>query len=167
MCIQFELDLDTAAARLRQTHDVSHELKFTLRVPDNSAFANDRLIDGSITMRQLSLTLEYRFVCFGWDLAQFAVALRELQTNHIGTAEFTNQEESLRIRLSANDRRQDVVAVDASLQQYVLSTCTEEWSYPYLEFEGFGVDRAHMSTMVTQIESFLSETGINTEHPMI
>lgn len=165
MCIQIEIDLDSAADRVHQMHGVPHELRLALRSPADSG--DDSLIGGAITIRQLSLSLDYGFVCFGWDLVQFAESLRELHATLEGDAEFTNQEGSICIRLHAVDAGRGTIGVDVSLQQNVLSPFTEDWSYPHLRMQGFGTEQSYLPMIANQIDAFLHETAVNLEHPML
>ena len=73
----------------------------------------------------------------------------------------------MRIRLNPVNSGLGAIAVGVFLQQYVLSPFTEDWSYPFLGLEGFGVEQSHLPMFANQIDAFLRETGINVEHPMV
>jgi len=168
MCIRLELDLDSSTAdQVCYLHGAPHELRLTFQFPLDSGSNDNRWIDGVVTIRQCSLSLDYGFACCGWDLVQFAESLRQLHAQLDGDAEFASQEGSVCVRLHVVDAGRGSIAVDVSLEQDVRSPFTEDRSFPLLEIPGFGIEQSYLREFATRIDGFLRETGVDLTHPMM
>lgn len=161
MCTKLKLDFGTVDGT-RKCGSTPEILQLAFRFPPDSHTTDHRLIGGSILIRQLSLSLEFKFFCFGWDLLQFTQALREFHSRLDGTAEFANQEESVILRLYVVDADRGSIAVRVSLRQHAMTLADA----PRLEFCAFNIDQSYLCPIANQIDSFLSETGVGVNHPM-
>ncbi len=161
MSIRLELDFDTAAVRLRAEWGVPHELRIAFRCGPE-----ERWIAGNVAIRQSALSLDYAFTCCGWDLAEFAGALRRFARSQDGAAEFVNQAGNVTVRLRPFDVSRGAVAVDAVLQQHMASPLRHRDEHPLLELSGFGVDQSELGELAARIDAFLLESGAPVTHPM-
>jgi hypothetical protein len=144
-----ELQLDTE----------SQQVRLVFAYPSKVHGGSIPLIDGTVKVEQGSLRLEYRFLCFGYDLAEFAVALRRLHADWGSPAEFVNQEGNVHVRLGPGGGRRGRLPVVVSVE------FPGEGSRS-VEFGGFAVEQSYLPDMARSLERFLAESGVAADHPM-
>ena len=124
--------------------------------PETVAIASATLL-----LKTTNLDLQYRFRCFGWDLARLASSLRALRVGSADAAEFESFDGSTRIEWSHPDERVDLLRVVVELEAQAVEPEFRE----RLRFRGTVDDRSALAARAEPIETFLLETGLDTEHP--
>jgi hypothetical protein len=144
--MELELLLDTEA---RQAH-----LRFCY---PSKNISGGTLIDGTVQVIQESLRLEYAFVCFGFDLLEFANDVRRIHSDLTGVARFVNQEGSVRVTIGTGTIGRGRLAVGVELQQ----------AEAPIHLAGFQLDQSYLPGMAQAIERFLIATAVDCAHPML
>jgi hypothetical protein len=165
MCSKLELDFDARADRLRHTWGTPHQLLARFELPYD-ARSND-LVGGELTLAQGPVRLSFGFVCYGWDLEDFANRLEALHETLDGDATFINQEGSVEIALHVADRGLGLISVSVRLEPHVVCAVTEDRDSRTLEFDGFAIDQSYLPGLAAQIRRFLTDNCICTRHPMM
>jgi hypothetical protein len=137
----------------------SQQARLVFEYPSDTRSFGDPLIGGTARVEQGPLRLEYRFVCFGYDLSVFAAALRLLRADPGSPAGFANQEGSVRVRLGPWGGRGRVPAAVA----VELPGDGAGWA----ELGGFAVEQSYLPGMAESVERFLTESGVTVTHPML
>src|SRR5262245_2303778 len=104
------------------------------------------LLKGTINIQEASLGIEYGFFCFGFDLAEFCRSLRTFHRSPDGSAEFVNQEGSVRIvmKLLNHDRR---IGSEVHLWRFLdpkLGHVGPDW----ISFGGFRTDPSYLPCII-------------------
>jgi hypothetical protein len=138
-------------------------LKLKLRIEFDPETDPWYVLKGKVTLQEASLGIEYGFLCFGFDLAEFSRSLQNFHQCLNGSAEFVNQEGSLRIvmKMLDQDRR---IGSEVHLWRFLdpkLGHVGPDW----ISFGGFRTDQSYLPSIIASIESFIDDNGIPTEHP--
>lgn len=128
--------------------------------------------DAVARIRQGRLDLTFSFLCFGYDLAEFARELELLHARYEGTASFVNQAGNVRLGCSLVHPARGIIGVVVALEHWQawpadfppLPQVTELRS---MMFHGFTIEQSYVPQVVARIQRFLVATGISTVHPMI
>lgn len=164
MCpnLELTLDLDSAAQRLRSQSGTRHELRVNFCYnPDDAP-----LIPSTLHIEQQSLSLDYKFISYGYDLLQFAESLLRLHSCEDDLAEFINQAGNVEISVRVADGGRGWHTVDVRLEQIVQSPFTDAVDMTWLAFGGFGLEQSYFPEMSHHIEQFIRMWDIPTHHPM-
>jgi hypothetical protein len=138
----------------------SRQARLVFAYPSDSRGIGGPLIDGSLWVGRGPLRLEYRFVCYGYDLAEFAAALRGLHADFGCPAEFANQEGTVRVRLGPGGGRRGRVPAAVGVE-LLGEGCG--WA----ELGGFAVEQSYLPGLAASAERFLAESGVDLTHPML
>lgn len=116
------------------------------------------LIDGRVHLTSGSLRLQYGFLCFGYDLDEFARQLGRLHAALDGEARFSNQEGDVAVALGVASRGRGRLAVRIDLSPY---------GGDPIRLGGWVVEQSYIPGMVADAHRFLTVNGIECEHPML
>lgn len=156
MSINLDLDLNSAAPG-------AHELRLRFLWPTDF----DHIVGGTVLIRQHSISVSHAFRCYGVDLNTFCCDLRTLHSTLEGTATFVDQEGSVELCVSMADPSRGQVNVSAKFEHQIESPFSSEPSFKWMSFTGFGIDQSCLPQLALQIDSFLLQTGVKTEHPTL
>ena len=162
---ELELNFDTAQGPRQTQWGINCGLCVRFVVPLEESVPPG-FVGGSLAVRQPGLALDFNFACFGWDLRQFADSLRLLHQRANGQAEFSNQEETVRLRLRYEDFGRGTISVDLGLTYFRCGPFSEDPFTSELEFGEFGIEQTELLRHARAIEELLRYGGVDSRHPM-
>jgi hypothetical protein len=130
------------------------------------------LISGAVALT-VGGTASTSFLCFGYDVSEFASQLERLHRDLKGMAEFINQESTVRIAISVADPRRGRLAVGGEIEfPYFPATdnvLVGMLSRPgaRLTFDGLACEQSFLPGFVHDIRQFLRSSRVSLEHPML
>ncbi len=142
-----------------------HELRVRFEFPwDWPAY--EGLVRGFVVANDGALRVEYGFLCFGWDLTNFAEDIRRFHAAYDGKAMFVNAEGSVELTLVVRDRGRGLIAVSVRMERHGASFRTVPPARAWIELDRFEIEQSYLPGMVERIRDFLACTGISTDlHP--
>jgi hypothetical protein len=131
------------------------QCRLCFRYPSPASGPAGPLVAGSLEVESGPLRLSYRFVCFGYDLDDFAAQLGRLHAALAGEARFVNQEGSVCVTLGAAPRGRLAVRVEL-----------EQRPAEVIRLAGWAVEQSFLPGMAEAIDRFLAANGVERRHPM-
>jgi hypothetical protein len=127
------------------------------------------LVSGNVRLKQGSLSLEYGFLCYGYDLQQFADSLSRLHATESDRAEFINQAGNIEIVITLVDPASGGHEVSVRLEQIQQSPFAgaDDFDLSRHNYRGFGIDQSYLPGMAASIMQFLRTWNISVVHPMM